>query len=159
LSGLSVDVEVKPIDNDILNRISVQLGMNVVTSNSIDAKYKMRNPIKLDIDILHLEVLAFYRSNPFGTASKSYDKNNPKNRLLLPAGQDQISNDLIIKLSSPLDKLVWAFLDERGSIVLDVEIKAVLDIKGFIIPNFEYKQKVPLDVTGLQGVAKLLKLM
>ncbi|UZJ54870.1 hypothetical protein CBS101457_004190 [Exobasidium rhododendri] len=159
LAGLSMDVEVRPIDKDILNRISVQLGMNVVTSNSIDAKYKMRNPIKLDIDILHLEVLATYRSRPFGTASKSYDKNNPKNRLLLPAGQDQISNDLIIKLSTPLDKLVWAFLDERGSIVLDVEIKAVMDIKGFIIPNFEYTQRVPLDVTGLQGVAKLLKLV
>lgn len=159
LSALDLPVEVKPIDQNILERISVQLGMSVVTSNSIDAIYIIRNPINLDIDILHLEVAAFYRSNPFGTASKSYSKESRTNRLLLPAGEQQIQNQIVIKLSTPLDKLVWAFLDERGSIVLDVQLKAVLDINGFVIPNFEYNQRVPLDVSGLQGVAKLLRLV
>lgn len=159
LSLLNLNVEVKPIDQNILHRISVQLGMSVVTSNTIDAKYTMKNPIKLDIDILHLEVIANYRSNPFGTASKSYNKESKTNRLLLPAGQEKIENDLVIKLSTPLDKLVKAFLVERGSIVLELQLKAVLDINGFIIPNFEYRQNVPLDFTGLQGIAKLLRLV
>jgi hypothetical protein len=159
LGALDLQVEVKPIDRDILHRISVQLGINVVTSNTIDAKYIMKNPIKLDIDILHLEVAAFYKSKPFGTASKSYSKESKTNRLLLPAGQEKIENDLVIKLSTPLDKLVAAFINERGSIILELQLKAVLDINGFIIPNFEYTQDVPLDVTGLQGVAKLLRLV
>lgn len=159
LGALDLKVEVKPIDRDILHRISVQLGINVVTSNTIDAKYTMKNPIKLDIDILHLEVAAFYKGKPFGTASKSYNKESKTNRLLLPAGQQVIENDLVIKLSTPLDKLVAAFINERGSIVLELQLKAVLDINGFIIPNFEYNQDVPLDVTGLQGVAKLLRLV
>lgn len=203
LSLFDVPIEIAPLGpGNILERIRVTLGVSVVTSNSIDARYVLNNPTKLDIDVLRLEVKAFYRSNPFGTALKTYSKegemlpihmrgtseadgassnasrspaeeslrasmNGSKRgsqdgveRLLIPAGARGFSGAIVVKLGQPLDQLVKAFLHERGSIVLDVELKAKLDLGGYVIPQFVYRQNdVPLDVAGLQGVARLLRLV
>lgn len=207
---IDVPIEIAPLgSNDLLSLIKVQLGISVVTSNSLDATYLLDNPINLPIDVLHLEVDAFYRSQPFGKASKTYHKDgvvkgraldnksgspangtgspgstqdgspavkgkslpgqsnrtstssvNPRlQRLLLEPQVRKFQGALVVKLSQPLDQLVKAFLLERGNIVLDVRLRARLDVEGYIIPHFEYRQDVPLEVSGLQGVARLLRLI
>lgn len=201
---VDVPITIQPLgDNSILELIRVQLGVSVLTSNSIDATYYLNNPTGLPIDVLHLDVKAYHRSQPFGQATKTYTKegvltgklsdgtpagqfgtdgngNTPKDpksvvdgsrrtstssgnprlqRLLIPPNARKFQGGLIVKLNTPLDQLVAAFLKERGSIVLDVNLHIRLDIGGYVIPDFDYRQKVPLEVHGLQGVARILRLI
>lgn len=200
---VDVPIHIQPLgDNTILDLIRVQLGVSVLTSNSIDATYYINNPIALPIDVLHLEVKAFHRSQPFGQATKTYTKegvltgklsdgtpasqfgteaNTPKDpnsgtidgsrrtstssgnprlqRFLIPPSARKFQGALVVKLDTPLDQLVAAFLKERGSIVLDVHLRLKLDIGGYVIPDMNYRQKVPLEVYGLQGVARILRLI
>ncbi|PWN33401.1 uncharacterized protein FA14DRAFT_180051 [Meira miltonrushii] len=202
---VDVPIDIHPLgDNTILDLIRVQLGVSVLTSNSIDATYYINNPIGLPIDVLHLEVKAYHRSQPFGQATKTYHKEgvltgklsdgtpasqfgtdgsgtsprdpnsgaidgsrrtstssgNPRlQRFLIPPSARRFQGGLVVKLDTPLDQLVAAFLKERGSIVLDVDLRLRLDIGGYLIPDLNYRQKVPLEVYGLQGVARILRLI
>lgn len=214
LTIVNVPIEVQPLGHgDLISRIRAQLGINVVTSNSIDAVYVLNNPLNLPIDILHLEVKATYRSKPFGTASKTYSKegrpvkgtmtgtegeakndsgpnsgtasgadtpsavknilssqrsskgSSPRSsttpeRLTIPPGVKNFEGAIVVKLGQPLDQLILAFLHERGSIALDVELSIRMDIDGFVLPAFDYTQEgVPLDISGLQGIARILRLV
>lgn len=170
---LRLNVDVKPlIHNTLLESISVQLGMSVVTSNSIDAYYIFVNPLPLPIHVVRLDVAAYYRSKPFGHATKVYrdppssvsSASSQQPMLSFPAAQapgqpSKQRGDLVVKLSQPLPKLVEAFLHDRGSIALDVELDAQIYIGDYYVPHLPYRQRVPLHVTGLEGVAKLLKLL
>ncbi|MCO5585222.1 hypothetical protein L7F22_039154 [Adiantum nelumboides] len=198
---VDVPITIHPLgDNSILDLIRVQLGVSVLTSNSIDATYYINNPIGLPIDVLHLEVKAYHRSQPFGQATKTYAKegvltgklsdgtpasqygtdasgNTPRDpksasrrtsnssgnprlqRFLIPPNAQKFQGALVVKLDTPLDQLVAAFLKERGSIVLDVNLRLRLDVGGYVIPDMNYRQKVPLEVYGLQGVARILRLI
>ncbi|EPQ27934.1 uncharacterized protein PFL1_04678 [Pseudozyma flocculosa PF-1] len=163
LEGVRLRFDLKPmISASLIDSISITLGVGVLTANTVSCEFTVLNPLGVPFDLLSLSFVASYRSAPFGSCTVHYERQSP---LRVPPGTKdqpgrQTSSPVDVVLAQPLETVVGAFLKEKGSIYLDVDLEAKVEIGGFEIPVFQYRQpRLPLVVKGLGGVGGLLKLI
>ncbi|PWN51126.1 hypothetical protein IE53DRAFT_386543 [Violaceomyces palustris] len=156
IQGLRLGFQLNPImDKTLIESVSINLGVGMLTSSKVEAKFRVRNPLGVSIQLHSLSFVANHRGEPFGSTSVLYDPHQP---MTIPPGQLQQSSEIQVHLAQPLENLVTAFLDSRGEIRLDLEVSAHVRLQGFDIPLIEYRQpNLPLQVKGLGSIAKFLK--
>ncbi|KAN0064426.1 hypothetical protein ACQY0O_002801 [Thecaphora frezii] len=143
LQQIWLSFDLKPmIDQTLFESISITLGVGVVTGNVVECQFVVNNPLGVPFDLSAVSTLLPMRVPP-GTPQQP--------------GKQQ-SSTVNVPLSQPLEKLVTAFLQEKGASHLDVELSARVEVQGFRISVFHYRQpRLPLHIKGLGGVAGLLK--
>jgi len=166
LRGIKLSFDLQPmLQSTLIDSISVTLGISVLVS-SVDADCVLNNPLGVPIHLKGLSFIANYRGKPFGTASILFPDDQPfKIRPGTPKipGRDT-APPITVKLAQTLDKVVKAFLKEKGTIYLDVQAEANIELAsssdpsqpGFRMPVISYSQRIPLHINGLGGVSKLL---
>ena len=162
LKNIQLAFELKPImQQTLIDSISITLGMGMLTSSMVDCVFVVNNPLGVPFDLCALSFMATYRSDPFGSCTIRYAHGSP---LRVAPGTPkepgkQASSPVPVTLAQPLEKLVGTFLQTKGTILLDVELSARVEIQGFKIPVFDYHQpQLPLHIKGLGGISGLLKL-
>ncbi|CAO1618283.1 unnamed protein product [Sympodiomycopsis kandeliae] len=159
LSSLRLTFDLKPIlDRTLIASIEITLGAKVLTNSSVECQFVIANPLAVPIDLLSLSFVANYKGKPFGSSSLKWPKGDalrvqPGN----PEQPGQATGQCLVRLSQRLDRLVKAFLSERGQLYLQVSLSAEVEMGGYSIPVFEYTQeRLPLHIKNLSGVSKLL---
>lgn len=163
LKSIQLSFDLKPmIDRTLIDSISITLGVTALTAASVDAEFVVNNPLGVPFDLCAMSFMASYEGKPFGSCTVTYEPNHP---LRVPAGSvkqpgQQRSSPVTVALAQPLEQMVGAFLKSKGQIMLDLEVAARVEIQGFQIPNFDYRQpSLPLTIKGLEGLSKWMKFL
>lgn len=163
LKNIRLSFDLKPMmDRTLIDSISITLGVSALTSASVDAEFVVNNPLGVPFDLVAMSFMASYQGKPFGSCTITYESNHP---LRVPAGSvkqpgQQRSSAVSVSLAQPLESMVGAFIKSKGLIMLDLEVAARVEIQGFKIPNFEYRQpSLPLSIKGLEGVSKWMRFL
>ncbi|KAJ9475779.1 hypothetical protein PHBOTO_005837 [Pseudozyma hubeiensis] len=163
LKNIHLSFDLKPMmDRTLIDSISITLGVSALTSASVEAEFVVNNPLGVPFDLVAMSFMASYQGKPFGSCTITYKSEHP---LRVPAGSvkqpgQQRSSPVTVTLAQPLESMVGAFLKSKGQIMLDLEVAARVEIQGFKIPNFNYRQpSLPLSIKGLDGIAKWMKFL
>lgn len=159
LSALRLTFDLKPIlDRTLISSIEIALGAKMLTNNSVECEFGIANPLAVPIDLTSLSFVANYKGKPFGSASLKWPEGEPlRVQPGTPTQPGQATGQCLVRLSQRLDKLVKAFLSERGQLYLQVSLSAGVEMGGYRIPVFEYTQeRLPLNIKNLSAVSKLL---
>ncbi|PWZ01864.1 hypothetical protein BCV70DRAFT_198143 [Testicularia cyperi] len=163
LKNIRLSFELKPmIDRTLIDSISITLGVSALTAAAVEATFVVNNPLGVPFDLCAMSFMASYQGSPFGSCTVQFQNNNP---LRVPPGSpkqpgQQQSSPVIVTLAQPLEKMVGAFLKSKGSILLDLDVTAKVEIQGFQIPVFNYRQpKLPLNIKGLEAISKWMKFL
>ncbi|GAC94714.1 hypothetical protein PHSY_002287 [Pseudozyma hubeiensis SY62] len=163
LKNIHLSFDLKPMmDRTLIDSISITLGVSALTSASVDAEFVVNNPLGVPFDLVAMSFMASYQGQPFGSCTITYASEHP---LRVPAGSvkqpgQQRSSPVTVTLAQPLESMVGAFLKSKGQIMLDLEVAARVEIQGFKIPNFNYRQpSLPLSIKGLDGISKWMKFL
>ncbi|SJX65260.1 uncharacterized protein SRS1_16084 [Sporisorium reilianum f. sp. reilianum] len=163
LKSIRLSFDLKPMmDRTLIDSISITLGVTALTAASVDAEFVVNNPLGVPFDLCAMSFMASYKGKPFGSCTVTYESNHP---LRVPAGSvkqpgQQRSSPVTVTLAQPLEEMVGAFLKSKGQIMLDLEVAAKVEIQGFQIPNFDYRQpSLPLTIKGLEGLSKWMKFL
>lgn len=161
LKNIHLTFELKPMmDRTLIDSISITLGVTALTAASVDAEFVVNNPLGVPFDLCAMSFMASYKGLPFGSCTVHYERDHP---LRVPAGSikqngQQKSSPVSVALAQPLEDTVGAFLKSKGQIMLDLEVSARVEIQGFEIPNFNYRQpQLPLTIKGLETVSGWMK--
>ncbi len=163
LKNIQLSFDLKPMmDRTLIDSISITLGVTALTSASVDAEFVVNNPLGVPFDLCAMSFMATYKGAPFGSCTVTYEAEHP---LRVPAGSvkqngQQKSSPVTVTLAQPLESMVGAFLKSKGQLLLDLEVNARVEIQGFKIPNFNYRQPaLPLNIKGLEGLSKWMKFL
>lgn len=163
LKSIQLSFDLKPmIDRTLIDSISITLGVTALTAASVDAEFVVNNPLGVPFDLCAMSFMASYKGKPFGSCTITYESDHP---LRVPGGSvkqpgQQRSSPVTVTLAQPLEEMVGAFLKSKGQIMLDLEVAARVEIQGFKIPNFDYRQpSLPLTIKGLEGLSKWIKFL
>ncbi len=163
LKNIRLTFELRPMmDRTLIDSISITLGVTALTSASVDAEFVVNNPLGVPFDLCTMSFMATYKGKPFGSCTVSYERDHP---LRVPAGSvkqpgQQQSSPVTVALAQPLEDMVGAFLKSKGELLLDIEVNARVEIQGFKIPNFNYRQpQLPLTIKGLEGLSKWMRFL
>ncbi|CEH14637.1 Protein of unknown function DUF3712 [Ceraceosorus bombacis] len=156
IERIRLEFALKPVLNELLESISVHITPTVLTHSTIETAYIIKNPLGVSIDLLSLSFAAHFKSKPFGSASRDMSKAPLRIAPGISRNPGKQQGKIDCRLAQSLDKIVKTFLQERGTLVLDVEVEARVSLNGFVIPTFEYSQRLPLHVDGLGGVSRIL---
>ncbi|PWN42054.1 hypothetical protein IE81DRAFT_323877 [Ceraceosorus guamensis] len=156
IEHIRLEFALKPVLNELLESISVHITPTVLTHSTIETAYIIKNPLGVSIDLLSLSFAAHFKSKPFGSASRDMSKAPLRIAPGTSRNPGKQQGKIDCRLAQSLDKIVKTFLQERGTLVLDVEVEARVSLNGFVIPTFEYSQRLPLHVDGLGGVSRIL---
>ena len=163
LKNIRLAFELKPMmDRTLIDSISITLGVTALTAASVDAEFVVNNPLGVPFDLCAMSFMATYKGKPFGSCTVTYESEHP---LRVPAGSvkqpsQQRSSPVSVTLAQPLEHMVGAFLKSKGQLLLDLDVAARVEIQGFKIPNFNYRQpQLPLNIKGLEGLSKWMKFL
>ncbi len=104
-----------------------------MTAASVDAEFVVNNPLGVPFDLCAMSFMASYKGQPFGSCTVTYEAEHP---LRVPAGSvkqpgQQRSSPVTVTLAQPLESMVGAFLKSKGTIMLDLEVAARVEIQWF----------------------------
>lgn len=163
LKNINLSFELKPMmDRTLIDSISITLGVTALTASSVDADFVVNNPLGVPFDLCAMSFMATYKGQPFGSCTVKFEADRP---LRIPAGSvkqpgQQRSSPVTVTLAQPLEDMVSAFLKSKGQLMLDLEVAAKVEIQGFQIPDFNYRQpQLPLNIKGLEGISKWMKFL
>uniref|UniRef100_V5ESI5 Uncharacterized protein n=2 Tax=Kalmanozyma brasiliensis (strain GHG001) TaxID=1365824 RepID=V5ESI5_KALBG len=163
LKNIHLSFELRPMmDRTLIDSISITLGVTALTAHSVDAVFVVNNPLGVPFDLCAMSFMASYKGQPFGSCTVTYESEHP---LRVPSGTvkqpgQQRSSPVAVTLAQPLESTVGAFLKSKGTIMLDLEVTARVEIQGFKIPVFNYHQPaLPLSIKGLDGISKIMKFL
>ncbi|KAJ1021084.1 hypothetical protein NDA16_003870 [Ustilago loliicola] len=163
LKNIKLSFDVKPmIDRTLIDSISIALSVTALTASSLDAEFVVNNPLGVPFDLCAMSFMATYKGQPFGSCTVEFEADRP---LRTPAGSvkqpgQQRSSPVSVTLVQPLQDMVGAFLESKGQLMLDLEVAAKVEIQGFQIPNFNYRQpQLPLNIKGLECISKWTKFL
>lgn len=117
LHSIKLSFDLQPmLYSTLIDSIAVTLGMSVLSSYSVEADCVLNNPLAVFILLKGLSFTANYRGNPFGTASIQFPEDKPFS--IRPGTPKVPGKDtappITVKLAQTLDKVVKAFLKEKG---------------------------------------------
>lgn len=159
LSSLRLAFDLKPIlAGTLISSIEIALGAKMLTNSAVECQFGIANPLQVPIDLVSLSFVASYKGKPFGSSSLKWPEGKPlRVEPCTSAGHGQAVGQCVVSLSQRLDRLVKAFLSERGQLYLQVKLSAGVEMGGYKIPVFEYEQsRLPLNIKNLSTVSKLL---
>ncbi|KAJ1018641.1 hypothetical protein NDA13_006331 [Ustilago tritici] len=163
LKSIKLSFALKPMmDRTLIDSISIALGMTALTASSVDAEFVVNNPLGVPFDLCAMSFMAYYKGQPFGSCTVKFEADRP---LRVPAGSVKLpgrqkSAPVTVTLAQPLENMVGAFLQSKGQLMLDLEVAAKVEIQGFQIPDFNYRQpQLPLNIKGLGGISKWMKFL
>lgn len=163
LKSIKLSFALKPMmDRTLIDSISIALGVTALTASSVDAEFVVNNPLGVPFDLCAMSFMAYYKGQPFGSCTVKFEADRP---LRVPAGSVKLpgrqkSAPVTVTLAQPLEDMVGAFLKSKGQLMLDLEVAAKVEIQGFQIPDFNYRQpQLPLNIKGLEGISKWMKFL
>ncbi|KEI40264.1 uncharacterized protein L969DRAFT_16929 [Mixia osmundae IAM 14324] len=163
LTELDMRARLKPIAHKtLITSIEIRLGVQAAMSK-VRARFQLENPFDLAIKIDHIRCQATYKGKAFGVFSQdfedfevppvSYSNHKYPNKT---AGH-QNSPLVTVKLEMPLDDVVKAYLASRGTLRVDVAIKARIRLGDYEIEDFAYDQpRLAVSIVGLEAVSSVL---